>query len=255
LLFAADASQAQAGGLCANQPYVVNPDAAQDVIEHPTDFLRCTAGDYALCYYSGADPLPCTVEESGSSADCQCQIFTASQDQPMYVLMTSILNLCAYTETVEACGDDGTGCYNLCNDRPHSPQCSQVELPTAQILAPVCEYIAAGTFDKTADSISTFSFAQVEVPGSESTFALGCNDAAGPYAGCMTASCSGDEADEQGDRYTSCACPVWPSGGGSPDYQFGRRCAEGAVDSSSPGYCTLAEGQVWSAAYNPVGCD
>lgn len=238
------------GGSCADQPYVVNPDAAQDVIESPTGFLRCTSGDYALCYYSGADPMPCTVAEATDSADCQCQVFSASDDRPMYVLMTSILNLCVFTETVEHCGEDGSGCYNICNQNPDSPQCAGVTLPEHQRLAPVCDYIADGTFNSGADFISTFSFAEVQAPATVEPFIIGCNDASGQYAGCMTAPCSGEVTDDRGNRYTTCDCPVWPAGGGSADFQFGRRCNE-----TPAGNCTLASGQVWSAAYNPAGCD
>jgi hypothetical protein len=237
------------GGSCADQPYVVNPDAAQDVIESPTNFLRCTAGDYALCYYSGADPLPCTVAEASQSAACQCQVFTASEEEPMYVLMTSILNLCAFTEAVEQCGEDGSGCYNICNDDPHSPQCHGVTLPEDQQQAAVCDYVADGTFNPTADFISTFSFAKVAAPDTEETFAIACNDTTGPYAGCMTAPCNGEATDELGHRYVTCACPVWPADGSAVDYQFGRKC-----DETPTGNCTLADGQVWSAAYSPAGC-
>jgi len=237
------------GGACADQSYVVNPDAAQDLIASPTGFLRCTAGEYALCYYSGADPLPCTVEEASESAACQCQVLTASEQEPMYVLMTSILNLCAYTEAVEQCGEDGSGCYNICNDNPHSPQCHGLTLPEDQQQATVCDYVADGTFNPDASFISTFSFAKVAAPDTEETFSIACNDTTGQYAGCMTAPCGDEETDELGHRYVTCDCPVWPADGSSVDYQFGRRC-----DETSTGNCTLAGGQVWSAAYNPAGC-
>lgn len=240
---------ADGGGSCADQPYVVNPDAAQDVVESPTNFLRCNSGDYALCYYSGADPLTCTVAESGESADCQCQVFTATEDQPMYVLMTSILNLCAFTEAVEQCGEDGSDCYNICNDDPHSPQCHGITLPDDQQQATVCDYIADGTFNAEADFISTFSFETVSAPNTDEAFNIACNDANGTYAGCMTASCDGEITDSQGHRYTDCDCPIWPTDGSSVDFQFGRRC-----DDNLTGNCAVSEGQIWSAAYNPAGC-
>lgn len=254
------APSALAAGNCADQPYEVNPDASQDLIEGVTGFLRCEAGAYALCYYSGASPLPCTLDESGASAECQCQVYTASADAPMYVLMTSILNECVYNETVEQCGTDGSGCYNLCNDKPNSPQCSGVTLPEKQATAAVCDYIQSGTFDKNAAYISTFSFAHVYAPSENSSsdehFLLGSNNENGAYAGCMTASCSGSTTDSRENTYTNCACPVFPQGGATADYQFGRKCTTaGENDPTSPGYCTLTEQQVWSAAYNPALAD
>ncbi len=247
----ADTASADSGGSCADQPYEVNPDAAQDLLEGATTLLRCTSGNYALCYYSGADPLTCTTEEASETADCQCQIYPASSEKPMYVVMTSILNLCAYTEAVEQCGEDGSGCYNVCNDHPHSPQCQDVTLPEQQVQATVCDYIEDGTFNPGADYISTFSFAQVNAPGTTDPFELACNEATGQYAGCMTAPCSGEETDEAGNTYTTCACPLFPADADNQiqPYQFGRRCTDDAT-----GNCDLSDDQIWSAAYNPAGC-
>jgi hypothetical protein len=246
----ADAADSGSGGSCADRPYEINPDAAQDLIESPTGFLRCTAGSYALCYYSGAEPLPCTVDEASTTANCQCQVFAANDKKPMYVLMTSILNLCAYTEAVEQCGEDGSGCYNMCNDQPDSPQCQGVTLPDDQVQATVCDYIKNGTFNPGADYISTFSFKKVRAPGTQDRFKLGCNEATGQYAGCMTASCSGEQTDGR-KTYTTCACPLFPADADNQiqPYQFGRRCT-----GKDTGNCELSTGQVWSAAYNPDGC-
>jgi hypothetical protein len=121
------------------------------------------------------------------------------------------------------------------------------------VTAPVCDSIVNGAFDADAAYISTFSFAHVVPQGGDEPFKLGSNQETGRYAGCMTASCSGETVD--GDNtYTQCDCPVFPAAGSQAPYQFGRHCAEPATnDSSSPGYCQLVDGQqVWSAAYKPV---
>ncbi|MEM7051037.1 MAG: hypothetical protein AAF604_15310 [Acidobacteriota bacterium] len=231
---------------CEKVPYQVNPDAAQDRMDSPTNFLSCPAGRYALCYYSGADPLPCTTD--GDRADCQCQVFEAQDDAPMYVEIEGILNLCVYKETVEQCGEDGSGCRNVCNDDPKAPQCRGLDLPDDPPVAKVCEYIRRGTFHPESEITSTFSFATVLDPASDEEFEIGCNDRYGHYAGCMTAPCGQLETAENGKPYVSCSCPLWPATS-LADYQFGRACGD-----STTGNCALKYGQVWSAAYNPAGC-
>ena len=239
---AVEAVQAEAG-TCASQPYEQRPDAARDSFSSPTNFLRCDKGQYALCYYSGADPLPCDIS-ADETGDCQCQVFTASSDAPMYIEIGGILNDCVYLETVEQCGENGAGCQNICTDKPDTPGCSATgTLP----IAPACTYVATGTFNPDAEYISTFSFAQVSAPDTSSTFKIASNDANGQYAGCMTAPCTGSTTDALGNDYTTCTCPLWPNDGGSADYQYGRRCVSGS-DPTSPGNCDLSEGQIWSAA-------
>ena len=229
---------------CAEEPYVERPDAAKDSFTSPTNFLSCSEGKYALCYYSGADPLPCTLAES--TADCQCQLFEASQDDPMYVEIGGILNRCVYEQTVEQCGEDGSLCRNLCDERPDAPGCAGEPVGGPQAVA--CAYIAQGTFNPAATLISTFSFAQVVVPETGEAFKLGSHDEQGRYAGCMTAPCTGEVSGQHG-TYTTCACPLWPPEG-TADYQFGRRCHPDEPNPLSPFYCDLKEGQVWSAAVN-----
>ncbi|MEL7059332.1 MAG: hypothetical protein AAGN46_04805, partial [Acidobacteriota bacterium] len=239
---AVDLAQAEAGN-CASQPYEQRPAAARDSYSSPTNFLRCDSGEYALCYYSGADPLPCDLS-TDETGDCQCQVFTASAEAPMYIEIGGILNACVYAETVEQCGANGAGCQNICTDHPSIPGCSATS--TSRV-APACDYVADGTFNPAADVISTFSLATVSVPDGRGTFSIASNDANGQYAGCMTAPCTGSEIDADGNEYTTCACPLWPTDGSSADYQFGRRCHPGD-DPKSPRNCDLADDQVWSAA-------
>lgn len=242
-------------GRCGDVPYKPRPGAAVDLIASPTNFLMCTSGRYALCYYSGADPLPCTVDESRENADCKCQVFEADEANPMYVDINSILDECAYQEAIEQCKEDGTGCLNICSLPAAKKACDGVtsspDLPEAY----VCGYIASNDFDESADYISTFSFASVSVPKSGDAFAPPtCNRDFGQYAGCMTASCTGSTTDDNMNTYTSCSCPLWPVDGTEQRFQFGRVCVDGS-DKTSPGYCKLIEGeQVWSAAFNPLGC-
>src|SRR5262245_44930565 len=120
-----------------NWPTSYGP-AFADVSTEQTQFLPCVGGPYALCYYSGPDPMPCTPTQDGRFANCEC---TEIAYGPYYVLMTGILNYDIYLETVEVCGDDGSRCADAPN------------------LAPVCQHINDGTFLPGADLISAFSFA------------------------------------------------------------------------------------------------
>ncbi|MDA8019244.1 MAG: hypothetical protein MPN21_17525 [Thermoanaerobaculia bacterium] len=235
-------------------PYKAREGAAVDLIATPTNFLLCTSGEYALCYYSGADPLPCTVDESRANAGCVCQVFAASEAKPMYVDINSILDECAYDEAIEQCGEDGSGCLNICSQPAAKKACGGVSSSSDLPEAYVCGYIASDQFDESADYVSTFSFATVAVPKSGAEFAPPtCNRGLGQYAGCMTASCTGSRSDDNGNTYTSCACPLWPTDGSQHRYQYGRVCVDGS-DRMSPANCTLSDGQAWSAAFNPLGC-
>lgn len=242
-------------GRCDKVPYKARAGAAVDLIASPTNFLMCNSGQYALCYYSGADPLPCTVDGSSETARCQCQVLDAA-DGPMYVDINSILDECAYQEAIEQCGEDGSGCLNICDldDPEASVACKGIERPENPPTAYVCDYIASNEFDEAADFISTFSFATVSAPNSGEDFdPPTCNRGFGQYAGCMTASCFG-QMESQGHTYTDCTCPLWPIDGTKHRFQFGRACVDGS-DDLSPGNCSLKEGaQVWSAAFNPLGC-
>lgn len=243
-LVADEAAGDDSGGQCGGE-YVQRPEAsgaAQDVLDANSNFLECTSGQYALCYYSGADPLPCK-KVNDSTSICTCQVFTATEEDPMYVDINSILDVCAYNEAIDQCGEDGSGCRNI---TPGSKDLDE---------AYVCGYIEAGTFNPAAAYISTFSYQQVSVPQTGQVFPndpLGCVEAFGQYAGCMTASCQGGDRDGNGNTYTECACPLWPLKG-SADYQYGRTCTDGAPSTDS-GNCILADDQVWSAAWNSSGC-
>lgn len=241
LAAAAGTALAQDALFCDDKEYVENvylttgyAPAQADVVVSGENMLACTSGKYALCYYSGPDPMPCTVNSEGY-AECQCQVFEATEEHPMYVDINSILNTCIYIETTTQCGKYGQGvpggyCQNL--GKKYGDAIAIVE-PS------LCEYIAKGTFDRNADYISTFSFKTVTAPDG-TVMELGCHDCEkSRYAGCMTASCSGTTTTD-GRVYTTCKCPTYDGA-----FQYGNR----AVKS-----CTLDSGQVWSAAYNPAGC-
>jgi hypothetical protein len=208
---------------CERLPFVENVywtteygPAAADVLVEPANMLRCESGDYALCYYSGADPMPCKVDEVQGVAHCECQKLTAGPGpKAQMVEISGILNTCVYIETAVACGVDGTGCART----PDS--------------APVCDYVESNALMPHADLISTFSFAKV------GDFALGCTECQGVYAGCMTAPCY-ERKNDQGEDVVICDCPLYRG-----PYQFGR-----AGDYT----CDAGPGLVWSAAYNPAGC-
>ncbi|MEM1182682.1 MAG: hypothetical protein AAGM22_30330 [Acidobacteriota bacterium] len=245
---AAEATPDEPPGACVYLPYVERVLAAKDAFTSTANFLRCEAGSYALCYYSGPSPLPCVPGE-GATGDCQCQVFEASPEEPMYVEIGGILSECIYNETVAACGEDGSGCSNMCADKPHGPGC-QGTTPQSTV-APACRYVASNTFNPSADYISTFSFATVYAPGTDDAFKISSTSENGQYAGCMTAPCTGSSSSTSG-TYTTCACPLWPPDGGDAPYQYGRACTEGETNPQSPGYCQLEDGQMWSAAVSEI---
>ena len=244
----AEASTDDSAGVCANQPYVQRVLAAQDAFTSTKNFLRCTSGRYALCYYSGPSPLPCNPGDD-ETGNCQCQVFEASSDAPMYVEIGGILNECIYNETVATCNDEGGDCSNMCADKPHGPGCQNYTSPPNE--APVCNYIATNTFNPDAEIISTFSFATVYAPGTDDAFVISSTTETGRYAGCMTAPCTGVSGDPD-QLYTTCACPLWPlDPQDTATYQYGRQCTDGA-DSQSTENCTLDDGQMWSAAVSDM---
>jgi hypothetical protein len=199
--------------------------AYADVVESPTNFLACQGGPFALCYYSGPDGSPanenlsCRVTPDGRFANCRCYEIPYG---PYFVLNTSILNYAVYLETVQACGEDGSGC-------------------AATNAAPVCDYINENRFIPGADLISTFSFDCVPTDGLGSTSCSPPQDP--PYAGCMTAPCQ--RTDEPG--IVECSCPTYDG-----PYQVGQSAVS----------CDLGNDLVWSAAYaangptfpQPPGC-
>src|SRR5664279_2073297 len=50
--------------------------AYRDTMIVPTQMLACT-GQFALCFHSGPEPLPCTLSPDGRSADCKCIVMNS----------------------------------------------------------------------------------------------------------------------------------------------------------------------------------
>lgn len=192
--------------------------AYRDAAAGPSSFLPCT-GQYALCFHSGPEPLPCELTADGRFANCKCTVQTGLN----FVLMTSILNYEVYRETVAVCGPDGS----KCSTHPDK--------------APVCKAIKQGKLIPGADVISTYS------PGHRSDLVkLITNAPSKPklticpkvpyskvsYAGCMTAPCKTTKP-----GYAVCSCPIfWGT------FQLVQPSAQ----------CTLGDDLVWSAAYAPA---
>jgi hypothetical protein len=192
--------------------------AYRDTVLAPSNFLECT-GQFALCFHSGAEPLPCRLTADGRFANCTCDVL----DGPNFVLITAILNHPVYLATIDpdACGPDGTGCQSI-----EYPQNTQV--------APVCEFLTNGNLIPGAQVISTYD--------PDSTTAI--NDATsppggtlkncnGPFAGCMTAPC---KLNKDGTT-AQCLCPVFYG-----NFQLVGEDAQ----------CALGGDLVPSASYNPA---
>jgi len=184
--------------------------AYRDTVESPTDFLACQ-GQFALCFHSGPEPLPCHMTEDGRFAKCTCKV----ENDTNYVLSTAILNRNVYEKTIEQCPDGNSSCPNPGD-------------------APVCSYLPNGKLIPGADVISTYDTstaatlqaAIVAPPGSGILQA--CE---GPCAGCMTAPCTLKKNGE-----AECTCPVfWGS------FQLVGPNAQ----------CSLGGDLVPSASYNP----
>lgn len=209
---------------CAQLPFVENVfwttdygPAAADIKSATTNFLPCNGPAYALCYYSGAEPMPCTLDEERGIALCQCYGFQSQTETYDYFIdINAILNTCAYIETVRDCGHDGAACFTTTNS------------------APACQYMnqSPQALQPTADLVSTFSFAKVEEYGE------GCTECSGVYAGCMTAACY-ERQNDQGETVVICECPLYEG-----PYQVGRSNVQ----------CNLGDSLVWSAAYDTSGC-
>jgi hypothetical protein len=243
-------------GKCANNPYVptlcwttpYGPPRA-DVVSSPKNLLYCNGGAYALCFFSGPpnptgqNPankrLPCTLQQGGV-AICTCEAFSCG---PYFVDINGILNQGVYYQTVNACGQDGSGCANLENCGPKGDRQGCRDQKTA----PVCGYVknqdpanASVSLIPRADLISTFSFAM------DSDYALGttpCTTTPGLYAGCMTAPCyfgPNHKSPLINGEPIQCECPVY-----SGPYQIGQDHQTCAIPQS--GQASF----VWSASYNP----
>ncbi len=222
-----------------------------------TDMLYCNEGDYALCFFSGpsdvtGDPsppneaLPCVLDASGTFADCTCRAFTAQDKQGYFVDINAIENLRVYYQTVDACGADGSLCWNMSNYGSYDPTSAAYKIP------PVCKFVVGQNPTNDRDSlipgaelISTFSRAM------EQNHTLGStdcpNEAHLPYAGCMTAPCTFPSGRPEGPlvgQNVQCKCPTW-----NGPYQIGQKVpdSQGCGIGAAPG----ADGKtyVWSAAY------
>lgn len=187
--------------------------AYRDTVNAPSNFVPCT-GQYALCFGSGPEPLPCTLTPDGRFANCKCVVRTGLN----FVLITAILNETVYQDTVHECGDDGTKCAKVPDK------------------APVCKAMHDGTLIPGADVISDYS------PDVQSDLVELISNAdakpplticpKGPYAGCMTAPC---KFTPSGDA--ECSCPIfWGI------FQLVQADAQ----------CTLNDDLVWSASYDPA---
>jgi hypothetical protein len=181
------------------------------------NFVPCT-GEFALCFTSGAEPLPCEPTKDGRFANCTCTVRTGTN----FVLISGILNYQVWLDTVSQCNADGSLCKTADS-------------------APVCAAIASGKFIKGADLISTFDTqAQANIdqaidppPGAEPP--LVCPS--GPYAGCMTAPCKQKKGETiEGQPTAVCSCPVF----------------NGVFQLPTPGAsCDVGEGLIPSASFNP----
>jgi hypothetical protein len=248
------------GDDCSNVPFqrtdcwttAYGPAKADIIVGNPlksTNMLYCDEGSYALCFFSGPptatgkrrsdnQPLPCVVQ--GDVANCTCQVYTSG---PYFVDINAILNLGAYYETVEACGEDGSKCANIhnCGRGGNKPGCDK------RTQAPVCQYVKnqnpddpAVSLMPKADLVSTFSFAMKE------DYRMGQTKCeAGDYAGCMTAPCFFNEGaatpPKDGDPI-QCQCPI-----ANGVFQVGQPKQECSIASDG------ATAYVWSAANSVSG--
>jgi hypothetical protein len=246
------------GDDCSNYPFAPTEcwtteygPAKADVVTSPKNFLYCSGGAYALCFFSGppektgTNPdnraLPCVV--NGDHADCTCQVYTSG---PYFVDINAILNLGAYYQTIheEACGKDGASCANLencgpdgrakgCADRRQAPVCAYVEQQNAN--DPTTSLMPK------ADLVSAFSFA---MDGDYGVGSTRC-DQPWPYAGCMTAPCTlpaGAASPPADGDPIQCQCPIYT--GVFQIGQDGQSCEIPSVDGVD---------YVWSAANTVSG--
>jgi hypothetical protein len=157
--------------------------AYRDVVEHPTNFLACTS-QFALCFHSGAKPLPCKLSKDGRFANCTCTVETGLN----FVLINAILNREVYDKTIEKCDVDGSDC-------------------TTPDTAPVCKFLPKGKLIPGAQVISTFDRASTTAITDALTTPpplSNVKNCDGPFAGCMTAPCTFTK-----DGNAECSCPVF----------------------------------------------
>jgi hypothetical protein len=152
--------------------------AYRDTTTGPAEFVKCS-GKFALCFHSGAEPMPCHMTKDGRFANCTCTVL----DDTNYVLSTAILNYDVYLKTQQQCFEDGQDC-------------------TTTNVAPVCGYLDKGKLIPGAQIISTFDTSSTSTVQATPTPPLKNCD--GPFAGCMTAPCT-----LKGHGQAECSCPVF----------------------------------------------
>jgi hypothetical protein len=187
--------------------------AYRDTVLEPSNFLPCE-GQFALCFHSGPEPLPCKLTPDGRFANCTCEVM----DDENYVLETSILNYPVYRATIAACQDEDGNDLVDC------------QVPNT---APVCDFLTNGKLIPWAQVISTYDPVSTKSIKDEiaypSDLLKNCD---GPFAGCMTAPC---KLNKDGTT-AQCSCPVFWG-----HFQLVGKDAE----------CELPGDLVPSASYNP----
>ncbi|MEA2693128.1 MAG: hypothetical protein QOJ16_2515 [Acidobacteriota bacterium] len=224
-----------AGNRCKSNPFkptdcwttACGPARADVVVASPPvatsskNMLYCRKGGYALCFFSGPpglgatgakQALPCVYDAAKGVANCTCQYYGSNG---YFVDINGILNRGVYFETINTCGVDGSGCWNIADCGQDGSGCSDGSKGLKE--PPVCRYVLGqGTGNPSislypkGDAISTFSFAMT----SNGPFALPpkatSKQCSGPYAGCMTAPCSfGPNGTRTDGSPIQCECPVY----------------------------------------------
>lgn len=253
------------GDTCSNYPFqptecwtTDHGPARADIVLSSKNFLLCTEGSYALCFFSGPPnatgtnssnrALPCErIAGVGDVASCTCQVYTSG---PYFVDINAILNLGAYNETVRACGQHGELCQNLhaCGPSGSPHACAALRV------APVCQYVKhQNRFDPKvslipeADLVSTFSTAM----SSNGDYQIGktpCPPAR--YAGCMTAPCTfpvGAKMPPADGDPIQCQCPTFVG-----PYQVGQFGKPKEICEIPP---SGGKVYVWSASYTVPSSD
>lgn len=247
-------------GDCSNYPFhptecwtTKHGPAKADVVEGTTNLLYCKDTPFALCFFSGPPTptgknpdnpsLPCVFDAKTGIANCTCQAYR----QASFVDINGILNLGAYQETVQACGQDGSGCANLstCGKDGSKSGCGQLQE------APVCKYVRQQnpndpkvSLMPKADLISTFSLTAMEPNYQVGKSPLKGDCEGQPYAGCMTAPCFFPQGAKQpfsDGEQIQCHCPTFKG-----PYQVGQFKQQCDIPSSD------GKTYVWSAA-NHIG--
>lgn len=155
--------------------------AFRDTVLGQSYMVPCTQ-QYALCFHSGADPLPCDLTPNGKYANCTCTVATSTS----YVLITAILNWNVYQDTISTCGADGSQCST-----PDS--------------APVCAELNKGKLIPGSKVISTFDpDSRQEIIDAIASGSGSVTQCDGAYAACMTAGCKLKK-----DGNAVCNCPVF----------------------------------------------